>query len=161
MSVICAQLLQTICSENSPVTSKIAFAFTFAGSLNSVTSLFLLIFNRCLLRVLSALIVALFFFWTLKLRNSMLICLTRGKLSAVNQFSLKRSKLGKTKKSVHITLIVGQENLRPYFMWVFKKNCWLQLYCRFSIEKGIAGHVARTGEVVNIPDAYSDSRFNR
>ncbi|XP_071954922.1 cAMP and cAMP-inhibited cGMP 3',5'-cyclic phosphodiesterase 10A-like [Antedon mediterranea] len=32
---------------------------------------------------------------------------------------------------------------------------------RFSIEKGIAGHVARTGEVVNIPDAYSDSRFNR
>ncbi|XP_038079334.1 cAMP and cAMP-inhibited cGMP 3',5'-cyclic phosphodiesterase 10A-like [Patiria miniata] len=32
---------------------------------------------------------------------------------------------------------------------------------RFSIEKGIAGHVARTGEVVNIPDAYSDERFNR
>ncbi|XP_071801012.1 cAMP and cAMP-inhibited cGMP 3',5'-cyclic phosphodiesterase 10A-like [Asterias amurensis] len=32
---------------------------------------------------------------------------------------------------------------------------------RFSIEKGIAGHVARTGEVVNIPDAYSDPRFNR
>ncbi|XP_033101173.1 cAMP and cAMP-inhibited cGMP 3',5'-cyclic phosphodiesterase 10A-like isoform X2 [Anneissia japonica] len=32
---------------------------------------------------------------------------------------------------------------------------------RFSVEKGIAGHVARTGDVVNIPDAYSDSRFNR
>ena len=32
---------------------------------------------------------------------------------------------------------------------------------RFSIEKGIAGHVARTGEVVNIDDAYSDYRFNR
>ena len=32
---------------------------------------------------------------------------------------------------------------------------------RFSIEKGIAGHVARTGEIVNIPDAYNDARFNR
>lgn len=26
---------------------------------------------------------------------------------------------------------------------------------------GIAGQVARTGEVLNIPDAYSDPRFNR
>ncbi|XP_053151773.1 cAMP and cAMP-inhibited cGMP 3',5'-cyclic phosphodiesterase 10A isoform X3 [Hemicordylus capensis] len=32
---------------------------------------------------------------------------------------------------------------------------------RFSIEKGIAGQVARTGEVLNIPDAYADPRFNR
>ncbi|XP_071820028.1 cAMP and cAMP-inhibited cGMP 3',5'-cyclic phosphodiesterase 10A-like isoform X1 [Apostichopus japonicus] len=32
---------------------------------------------------------------------------------------------------------------------------------RFPIEKGIAGHVARTGEVVNIPNAYNDPRFNR
>jgi len=32
---------------------------------------------------------------------------------------------------------------------------------RFSMEKGIAGLVARTGEVVNIKDAYADSRFNR
>uniref|UniRef100_A0A2K5QT08 Phosphodiesterase n=1 Tax=Cebus imitator TaxID=2715852 RepID=A0A2K5QT08_CEBIM len=32
---------------------------------------------------------------------------------------------------------------------------------RFSIEKGIAGHIARTGEVLNIPDAYADPRFNR
>ncbi|XP_072292572.1 cAMP and cAMP-inhibited cGMP 3',5'-cyclic phosphodiesterase 10A isoform X4 [Eucyclogobius newberryi] len=32
---------------------------------------------------------------------------------------------------------------------------------RFSIEKGIAGQVARTGEVLNIADAYADPRFNR
>ncbi|XP_067380321.1 cAMP and cAMP-inhibited cGMP 3',5'-cyclic phosphodiesterase 10A isoform X2 [Channa argus] len=32
---------------------------------------------------------------------------------------------------------------------------------RFSIDKGIAGQVARTGEVLNIPDAYADPRFNR
>ncbi|XP_023930195.1 cAMP and cAMP-inhibited cGMP 3',5'-cyclic phosphodiesterase 10A-like [Lingula anatina] len=31
----------------------------------------------------------------------------------------------------------------------------------FSTSKGIAGHVARTGEVVNIADVYADPRFNR
>jgi sigma-B regulation protein RsbU (phosphoserine phosphatase) len=31
---------------------------------------------------------------------------------------------------------------------------------RFSATQGIAGEVARTGEVVNLADAYSDSRFN-
>ncbi|XP_064220323.1 cAMP and cAMP-inhibited cGMP 3',5'-cyclic phosphodiesterase 10A-like [Aotus nancymaae] len=40
---------------------------------------------------------------------------------------------------------------------VFKKTKEI----RFSIEKGIAGHVARTGEVLNILDAYADPRFNR
>ena len=29
------------------------------------------------------------------------------------------------------------------------------------MEKGVAGHVASTGEVLNIADAYSDHRFNR
>ncbi|CAI9726207.1 3 3' [Octopus vulgaris] len=32
---------------------------------------------------------------------------------------------------------------------------------RFSINKGVAGYVASTGEILNIPDAYQDSRFNR
>uniref|UniRef100_A0A2K6US12 cAMP and cAMP-inhibited cGMP 3',5'-cyclic phosphodiesterase 10A n=1 Tax=Saimiri boliviensis boliviensis TaxID=39432 RepID=A0A2K6US12_SAIBB len=40
---------------------------------------------------------------------------------------------------------------------VFKKTREI----RFSIEKGTAGHVARTGEVLSIPDAYADPRFNR
>ena len=31
---------------------------------------------------------------------------------------------------------------------------------RFSLSKGIAGYVARTGEAVNIEDAYADPRFN-
>ncbi|XP_052792233.1 cAMP and cAMP-inhibited cGMP 3',5'-cyclic phosphodiesterase 10A-like [Mya arenaria] len=31
---------------------------------------------------------------------------------------------------------------------------------RFSINKGISGYVARTGQTVNIRDAYSDKRFN-
>ena len=33
-------------------------------------------------------------------------------------------------------------------------------YFRFPITEGIAGHVARTGEVVSCMDAQSDSRFN-
>jgi signal transduction histidine kinase/CRP-like cAMP-binding protein len=32
---------------------------------------------------------------------------------------------------------------------------------RLPIGKGIAGYVAQTGETINIPDAYSDPRFNR
>ncbi|KAL4235697.1 hypothetical protein ACF0H5_004090 [Mactra antiquata] len=32
---------------------------------------------------------------------------------------------------------------------------------RFPIDKGVAGHVASTGEVLNIADAYTDRRFNR
>lgn len=31
---------------------------------------------------------------------------------------------------------------------------------RLPLGKGIAGHVAQTGEIVNIPDAYDDPRFN-
>ena len=31
---------------------------------------------------------------------------------------------------------------------------------RFSADQGIAGEVVRTGEVINVPDAYEDSRFN-
>jgi len=32
---------------------------------------------------------------------------------------------------------------------------------RVPLGHGIAGHVARSGNIVNIPDAYEDSRFNR
>jgi K+-sensing histidine kinase KdpD len=31
---------------------------------------------------------------------------------------------------------------------------------RLPIGKGIAGHVAKTGDTINIPDAYADDRFN-
>ena len=32
---------------------------------------------------------------------------------------------------------------------------------RLPLGKGIVGHVAKTGEILNIPDAYADPRFNR
>jgi len=31
---------------------------------------------------------------------------------------------------------------------------------RFPANKGLAGHVCQTGEILNIPDAYKDTRFN-
>ena len=34
-------------------------------------------------------------------------------------------------------------------------------YVRFSAKRGLAGYVARTGEGVNIKDAYNDDRFNQ
>ena len=32
---------------------------------------------------------------------------------------------------------------------------------RFPADKGLAGYVAQSGEIINIKDAYSDSRFNQ
>lgn len=32
---------------------------------------------------------------------------------------------------------------------------------RFPLGVGIAGHVGKTGDIINIPDAYKDKRFNR
>ena len=32
---------------------------------------------------------------------------------------------------------------------------------RFAVDRGLAGYAAKSGEVVNIADAYADSRFNR
>jgi len=34
------------------------------------------------------------------------------------------------------------------------------LFIRQAIGKGISGYVAKTGQIINIPDAYKDSRFN-
>lgn len=31
---------------------------------------------------------------------------------------------------------------------------------RFPADKGLAGYVVKTGEPLNIPDAYNDPRFN-
>lgn len=32
---------------------------------------------------------------------------------------------------------------------------------RFPVDKGLAGHVVKTGQTINIKDAYSDDRFNK
>jgi len=35
------------------------------------------------------------------------------------------------------------------------------LEIRLPIGRGLAGHVASTGETINVPDAYADARFDR
>ncbi|MBI2376221.1 MAG: GAF domain-containing protein [Deltaproteobacteria bacterium] len=49
-----------------------------------------------------------------------------------------------------------------------KKQLWSKIahgmaeeIIRLPVGRGIAGHVAQTGEILNIADAYADSRFNR
>ena len=49
-----------------------------------------------------------------------------------------------------------------------KKELWSKValgldskVIRFSMDKGLAGHVAMTGETIHIKDAYNDSRFNK
>jgi len=42
-----------------------------------------------------------------------------------------------------------------------KEEIALKKEIRFPIGSGIAGYVAKTGEPLNIPDAYEDYRFNR
>ena len=40
-------------------------------------------------------------------------------------------------------------------------SCNVNCIPRFPKTKGVAGHVATTGETLNIADAYHDERFNR
>ena len=40
-------------------------------------------------------------------------------------------------------------------------SCTFSILLRFPMTKGVAGHVASHGEVLNVTDAYSDKRFNR
>jgi K+-sensing histidine kinase KdpD len=54
-----------------------------------------------------------------------------------------------------------------YLVDDIKKELWSKVLqgdnmveIRLPVGKGIAGHVAGSGEVINIPDAYSDPRFN-
>lgn len=48
-----------------------------------------------------------------------------------------------------------------------KKELWAKIAQRTAMEirlpfgSGLAGHVAATGETINVPDAYADPRFNR
>lgn len=49
-----------------------------------------------------------------------------------------------------------------------KKELWSKValgldskVLRFQMDKGLAGHVAMTGETIHIKDAYNDSRFNK
>ncbi len=62
---------------------------------------------------------------------------------------------------------LGADRGTVYLVDEFKGELWSKVAqgdkmaeIRLPIGKGIAGHVAKTGETINIPDAYADPRFN-
>jgi putative nucleotidyltransferase with HDIG domain len=62
--------------------------------------------------------------------------------------------------------ILNADRCTVYLYDEVKQELWskvaigLDKEIRFPADKGIAGYVWKTGEVVNIPDAYKDDRFN-
>jgi phosphoserine phosphatase RsbU/P len=63
--------------------------------------------------------------------------------------------------------IVGCENGTLYLLDAGKREIWSKVLresrlveVRLALGQGIAGYVAATGDVLNIPDAYEDTRFN-
>ena len=56
------------------------------------------------------------------------------------------------------TLFIVDETHREIWSKVLLGDEKLEI--RLPFGKGLAGHVAQTGEVLNIPDAYQDPRFN-
>jgi GAF domain-containing protein len=62
---------------------------------------------------------------------------------------------------------VDAERATVYIVDHDKKELWARVAQRTSTEirlplgKGLAGQAALTGETINVPDAYADSRFDR
>lgn len=66
-----------------------------------------------------------------------------------------------------VTRLMNAERSTFYIVDEERGELWSQiaqkaeiLEIRLKIGIGIAGHVAKTGEIINIPDAYSDDRFD-
>jgi len=66
-----------------------------------------------------------------------------------------------------VTRLMNAERSTFYIVDEERGELWSQiaqkaeiLEIRLKIGMGIAGHVAKTGEIINIPDAYNDDRFD-
>ena len=65
-----------------------------------------------------------------------------------------------------ITVLMDAERSTLYLFTPDGRELWskitgnLSMEIRLGLGEGIAGWVAASGEVVNIPDAYQDARFN-
>jgi hypothetical protein len=77
---------------------------------------------------------------------------------------LNQLKALQTEHIAHYVTLINCEVGNIFFL--NRKSQELMLYVndkwfKMSVDAGIAGYVARTGESLNIPDAYADDRFNR
>lgn len=73
----------------------------------------------------------------------------------------------RTKEELIVTKGASHGRPKSLVSWVFGQSNAPELpfpegknEIRFSMSKGLAGHVARTGETLNIVEAHSDPRFN-
>ncbi|MEQ8767869.1 MAG: ATP-binding cassette domain-containing protein [Planctomycetota bacterium] len=60
-----------------------------------------------------------------------------------------------------VSLFLLDESKDALWAKVARGESNASLEIRIPAETGIVGHVARTGETANVPDAYADPRFNR
>lgn len=65
-----------------------------------------------------------------------------------------------------VTQVMSADRSTLYLIDYEKKQIWSRVAqgtgeIRIPLGAGIAGHVAKTGKTINIPDAYEDKRFNR
>ena len=68
------------------------------------------------------------------------------------------SKISETIEAERSTLFLVDQKAGE--LWAKKAEGTGGVLIRFPLSEGLAGHVATTGEVLNIKDAYQDSRFN-
>ncbi len=74
--------------------------------------------------------------------------------------SLILNKLVTTVNADRGTIYLVDEERRELWSRVMLEDIGPLTEIRVKIGEGIAGHVAATGEILNIPDAYQDPRFN-
>ena len=72
-----------------------------------------------------------------------------------------------TRPHSHATTLSRDHTLGTPFRYIHDKNAdelWSmqgEVNLRFPASKGLAGQCLKTGEVINIPEAYEDDRFNQ
>jgi len=95
-----------------------------------------------------------------KRRLNALLIITRSLSGELDLENLLFKIMGQVQKALHA------ERCTVFLLDELKNELWSKVAIgiedeiRFPADKGIAGYVLKSGEVVNIHDAYKDSRFN-
>ena len=69
-------------------------------------------------------------------------------------------KIGQILRADRTTIFVVDEDRQELWSKIAQGSGADSLEIRLPLDKGIAGHVATTGQTLNIPDAYADKRFS-
>jgi hypothetical protein len=69
-------------------------------------------------------------------------------------------KVGQLLDADRVSLLLGDDERNELYSMVAQADATKPIALRFPVSTGIAGHVYRTGEVVNCADAYANADFN-